>query len=169
MTEDRADGTPQGITADAGGPSPFRFRVPVPVRFRDIDVGAHAHHSHALAYFEEARWAYWTEVAGRESRAEAVDYILAEARLRYRARILYPDTLSVGVRTVSVGRTHVELDYEIRKGGGEVAVTGSTVLVMYDYAAGGTAPVSASLRERLEGFEQVKLPRRRDPSGRNEV
>ncbi|TVP47340.1 MAG: acyl-CoA thioesterase [Gemmatimonadales bacterium] len=169
MTEDRADGTPQGITADARGPSPFRFRVPVPVRFRDIDVGAHAHHSHALAYFEEARWEYWTRVAKREARADAVDYILAEARLRYRARILYPDTLSVGVRTVSVGRTHVELEYEVRKGGGEIAVTGSTVLVMFDYAAGRPAAVSGALRERLESFEGEKLPRRRDPSGQNEV
>lgn len=169
MTEDRAEDTSEGTTADAGSPSPFRFHVPVPVRFRDIDVGAHAHHSHALAYFEEARWGYWTRVAGREPRAEAVDYILAEARLRFRARIFYPDTLSVGIRSVSVGRTHVELEYEARTGGGEVAVTGSTVLVMYDYTAGRPAPVPEALRERLERFEGVKLPRRRDPSGRNEV
>lgn len=145
-------------------PTPFRFQVPVPVRFQDIDVGAHAHHSHALAYFEEARWRYWTEVAGRDARAEAVDYILAEARLRYRARILHPDTLSVGVRAESVGRKHVELAYEVRTGGGEVAVTGSTILVMYDYAAGRSKPVPDDLRSRLERHEGRLLLRRMDPS-----
>lgn len=169
MTEDPPGGTSQGTTADAREPSPFRFRLAVPVRFRDIDVGAHAHHSHALAYFEEARWGYWTRVAGRDSRAEAVDYILAEARLRYRARILYPDTLSVGVRALSIGRTHVELAYEVRTGDGKVAVTGSTVLLMYDYTASRTTAVPAPLRARLETFEGVTLPRRRDPLGRNEV
>lgn len=145
-------------------PSPFRFRAEVPVRFRDIDVGGHAHHSHALAYFEEARWRYWTDVAGREARAEAVDYILAEARLRYRARILHPDILSVGVRAESVGRTHVELAYEVRTGRDEVAVTGSTILVMYDYAAGRSKPVPDDLRVRLERHEGRPLPRRTDPS-----
>jgi acyl-CoA thioester hydrolase len=155
---------PEATTGEGEAPTPYLFRVEVPVRFRDIDVGAHAHHSHALAYFEEARWRYWTEVAGREARAEGVDYILAEACLRYRARILYPDSLSVGVRAESVGRTHVELAYEIRTGQDQVAVTGSTILVMYDYVVGRTMPVPADLRTRLERHEGRTLPRRMDPS-----
>jgi acyl-CoA thioester hydrolase len=150
-------------TEPSSAPS-FRFRRTVPVRFRDIDVGGHAHHSHALAYFEEARWAFWIEVAGRPAEADAVDYILAEARVRYHARILYPDTLSVGVQAVAVGRKRVELAYEARSGEGDVVLTGSTVLVLYDYAAGKSVAVPESLRRRLEEHEGRELPRRRDPS-----
>jgi acyl-CoA thioester hydrolase len=145
--------------------APFRFRCPVAVRFSDIDVGGHAHHSHALAYFEEARWRYWTEVAGAPPTLDSVDYILAEARIRYRARVLFPDTLSVGVRAGSVGRTHVELFYEARNGAGVVVLEGETVLVLYDYAQGVPRGVSAEVRARLEAHEARPLPRRRDPRG----
>jgi acyl-CoA thioester hydrolase len=140
--------------------SPFRFVHPVPVRFRDIDVGGHAHHSTPLMYIEEARWAYWKEVAGRDG-IESVDYILAEARLRYRQRVLYPGIVKVGVRVVSLGRKHFEMDYEVRDAGGELLVSASTVQVMYDYRAGTSISVPDELRARLEAFEGAPLPRRR--------
>jgi acyl-CoA thioester hydrolase len=146
-------------------PDAFHFHVDVPVRFRDIDVGGHAHHSHALAYFEEARWAFWTRVGGRPPEPEGVDYILAEARVRYHARVLYPGTLRVGVRPAAVGRKRVELDYEARDAGGELLLSGSTVLVRYDYAAGVSVPVDDDLRKRLEAHAGGVLPRRRDPFG----
>jgi acyl-CoA thioester hydrolase len=155
--------TPEPANEPSTASARFRFHRAVPLRFRDIDVGGHAHHSHALAYFEEARWGYWTEVAGRPAAADEVDYILAEARVRYHARVLYPDTLSVGVRAAAVGRKRVELDYEARSGRGEVVLTGSTVLVLYDYATGRSVAVPEALRRRLEDHEGSELPRRRDP------
>jgi YbgC/YbaW family acyl-CoA thioester hydrolase len=132
----------------------------VEVRFRDVDVGGHAHHSQALIYMEEARWAYWAEVAGREG-VEAVDYILAEARIRFHRRVLYPDTLSVRVRVASVGRKHFEMEYEVRSGREELLVSGWTTQVMYDYEGGTSARVPEELRTRLEAFEGRALPTRR--------
>ncbi len=147
-------------------PSPaFRFHHPVPVRFRDIDVGGHAHHSTPLLYIEEARWAYWKEVAGREG-IESVDYIMAEARLRYHRRVLYPGRAEVGVRVSSVGRKHFEMDYEVRDAEGELLVTATTVQVMYDYREGVSMAVPQELRDRLESFEGGALPRRREGGGR---
>lgn len=52
------------------------------------------HHSHALVYFEEARAAYWGQVVSRAGLDE-IDYILAEATIRFHARVLYPETLTV--------------------------------------------------------------------------
>ncbi len=144
----------------------FRFVHPVTVRFRDIDVGGHAHHSTPLMYIEEARWAYWKEVAGRDG-IESVDYIMAEARLRYHQRVLYPGVVQVGVRVVSLGRKHFEMDYEVQDASGGLLVSASTVQVMFDYRAGASISVPDELRERLETFEGVPLPRRRgqEPSG----
>lgn len=142
----------------------FRFHHRVAVRFRDIDVGGHAHHSEALIYIEEARWAYWEKVAGRRG-IDEVDYILAEARLRYHQRVLYPGALDVAVRVESVGRRHFEMSYEVRDASGELLVSAVTVQVMYDYAAGASAPVPDELRERLERFEGRELPRRRGAGG----
>lgn len=135
----------------------FRFVHPVPVRFKDIDIGGHAHHSHALVYFEEARAAYWREVAGRPS-VEDVDYILAEAEIRYHRRILYPDVLRVGVRVTVLGKKHFVMEYRALSGGGEPVLSGRSTQVMYDYARGATARMPSELRERIERFEGGRTP-----------
>ncbi len=137
----------------------FRFQHPVQVRFQDIDAGGHAHHSKALCYFEEARAAYWREVAGRKT-PEEVDYILAEARIRYHARVLYPGRLTVGTRVSVLAKKHFVMEYEVRSGEGQLLVSGNTVQVMYDYAAGASRRVSPELAERIRAFEGP-LPARR--------
>jgi len=133
----------------------FRFLHPVDVRFKDIDIGGHAHHSHALVYFEEARGAYWREVAGRGSIHE-VDYILAEARIRYHARVLYPARLQVGVRVGVLGKKHFEMEYEARGAHGDKLISGTSVQVMYDYREGRTARLPEELRERIRAFEGME-------------
>jgi acyl-CoA thioester hydrolase len=131
---------------------PFRFRQPVEVRFKDIDIGGHAHHSHALVYFEEARWAYWREVVGR-SGPDAIDYILAEATLKWHRRVLWPAVLDVAVRISLVGRKHFVMDYVVSSPADEVLVSGSTTQVMYDYAAHASKRLPDDLRDRLERFD----------------
>ena len=137
----------------------FRFQHPVEVRFQDIDVGGHAHHSKALCYFEEARAAYWREVAGRGA-PEAVNYILAEARVRYHARVLYPARLTVATRISVLGKKHFVMEYEVRSEEGRPLISGSTVQIMYDYAAGTSQRISSDLAERIRAFEGP-LPARR--------
>lgn len=141
--------------------SEFSFEHRVAVRFADVDVGGHAHHSRALIYFEEARAAYWREVAGPYT-AEEVDYILAEATARFHARILWPDTLTVGVRMSVMGKKHFEMEYEVRSGEGEALVSGSTVQVMYDYQAGESVRIPQGIRSAVEALEGGPLPRRRN-------
>lgn len=142
-------------------PLPYRFRHAVDVRFKDVDIGGHAHHSHALVYMEEARAAYWREVVGRPG-LEDIDYILAEARVRYRARVLYPQRLEVAVRVSRLSRRRFDMEYEVRGAGGEVLVEGSTVQVMYDYRKGVSKAVPDDVRtamEKLDGpFGRGGLP-----------
>lgn len=130
----------------------FRFRHPVEVRFRDIDIGGHAHHSQSLVYFEEARAAYWRDVVGQPD-IEDIDYILAEAEVRFHRRVLYPQRLSVGVRVSLLGKKHFVMMYEARSDEGERLISGRTVQVMYDYDAGGTKRISAEVRARIEAFD----------------
>ena len=131
---------------------PFRFHHPVEVRFKDVDAGGHAHHSHALVYFEEARCAYWREVAGRTD-PHAIDYILAEATVRWHQRVLWPARLDVAARVSLLGRKHFVMDYVVSSPGGEKLVSGSTTLVMYDYASTASRRIPDDLRERLEAFD----------------
>jgi acyl-CoA thioester hydrolase len=136
------------VEANAG----FKFRHPVEVRFKDIDLGGHAHHSHALVYFEEARWAYWKAVLGRSLPTE-VDYILAEATIRYHRRVFWPMTLAVGVRVARLGKKHFEMAYDVLSPAGERLISGTTVQVWYDYAAAQSARIPAEVADVIRGWE----------------
>jgi len=103
-------------------------------------------------YFEEARWAYWREVVGR-GRLEDVDYVLAEARIRWHRRVLWPQTVTVGVRVSRLGRKHFDLEYEVSSEDGERLVSGVTTQVMYDYEEGRSKPLDEVLRRKLEDFD----------------
>jgi acyl-CoA thioester hydrolase len=133
-------------------PDAFRFQHPVVVRFRDIDVGGHAHHADALIYFEEARAAYWREVVGREGLAD-IDYIMAEAQVRFHARVLWPQTVSVGVRVSRLGKKHFEMEYEVRGEDGVRLQSGRTVQVMYDYHRGAAMRMPDPVRAAIESWE----------------
>jgi YbgC/YbaW family acyl-CoA thioester hydrolase len=132
--------------------SEIRFHHDVEVRFKDVDVGGHAHHSHALVYMEEARAAYWRDVARRPELSD-VDYILAEARVRYHSRILYPQRLRVGVRTSVLGKRHFEMEYEVRGASGDLLASGSTTQVMYDYGKGEAMSIPAEIRDAVDAFD----------------
>ena len=130
----------------------FRFHHPVPVRFRDIDVGGHAHHSEALMYFEEARAAYWDQVAGQGG-LKGVNYILAEAEVRWHHRVLWPQTLQVGVRVSRLGKKHFEMAYEVLGEDGARLQSGRTVQVMYDYAAMAATRIPDEVRAAIEALD----------------
>lgn len=130
----------------------FRFRHPVAVRFCDIDIGGHAHHAQALVYFEEARAAYWRQVVGRAG-LDDIDYIMAEARVRWHQRVLWPQELSVGVRVSRLGRKHFEMEYEVCAPDGARLQSGQSTQVMYDYAAGATKPLPDAVRAAMEALD----------------
>lgn len=133
-------------------PSDYRFHHPVEVRFKDIDIGGHAHHSHALVYFEEARAAYWRDVVGREGLV-GVDYILAEATIRWHRRVLWPARLDVGVRVALLARRHFVMEYAVASPDGERLLSGSTVQVMYDYATGASKRLPEDVRAAVEAWD----------------
>jgi acyl-CoA thioester hydrolase len=128
----------------------FRFRHAVEVRFKDIDLGGHAHHSQALVYFEEARTAYWREVVGG---LEPIDYVLVEASVRYHSRVLWPQTLDVGVRVSKLGKKHFVMEFVVRSGDGERLVSGNTVQIMYDYDVASTTRIPESVRVSIEAWD----------------
>ena len=136
-------------------PSDFTFWHPVLVRFKDIDIGGHSHHSNALVYFEEARAAYWREVVGKGDIGE-VDFILAEARVRYHQRVLYPLSLSVGVRVSFLGKKHFIMEYLVLGDQESELLSGETTMVMFDYGSGQTKRVPPEVRAAVEAKEGLE-------------
>ena len=138
--------------------SAFKFTRKVDVRFVDLDSMGHAHHTLPIIYFEEARAAYWREVAGRATVKE-IDYVIAEVRVQYKQRVLYPGTLTVGTAVVHVGNASFVMRYELLDEEGTVLATGESVQVMYDYEHSRSMRVPADVRERIERFEGIAAER----------
>lgn len=136
------------------GQHPFRY--PVEVRFRDVDLMGHAHHSLPLIYFEEARAAYWREIVGHDEITD-IDYILAEATVRYHARIRFPARLIVEARVTRLGGKSFAMAYELRSDAGDRLASGSTTQVMYDYGAARPKPIPHEVRQRIEAYEGTDI------------
>jgi acyl-CoA thioester hydrolase len=130
----------------------FRFRHRVSVRFQDIDAAGHAHHSKPLIYFEEARWAYWRHVVGPVG-VDDPRYVLAEFRVRYHDRVLYPDELQVGVRVTKLGKKHFVIEYVAWSEDGRPLASAESVQVMYDYETTSSIPIPDDVRVAISGWE----------------
>ncbi len=141
-----------GGDAAAIAPGLFRFRHPVEVRFRDLDPMGHVHHAVPLFYFEEARAAYWRDVAGQGGLA-GIGYIMAQVGVRFHARIHFPQRLEVLARVSRLGAKSWGMQYQLRGSGGELLASGESTQVMYDYGSGATTAIPDEIRGRIRRFE----------------
>ncbi|MBX6365767.1 MAG: acyl-CoA thioesterase [Gemmatimonadetes bacterium] len=132
----------------ASGGDAFPYHHRVELRFRDLDPMGHAHHSLPLIYFEEARAAAWRELVGPS--LDDIGYVMRAVTVEYHARIRYPAVLDVGVRLARLGERSWTLEYELRDAAGVLLASGSTVQVMYDYAASRSVAIPAAVRGALE-------------------
>lgn len=130
----------------------MRFHVRVPVRFSDLDVMGHVHHTIPLLYLEEARAAYWREVAGRQL-VEEIDYVMGEVTVRYHRSIGYPGMVDVGVRVAELGGKSFRMEFEIRDAAGELLVNGATTQVLFDYDTRASIAIPDELRARITAYE----------------
>jgi acyl-CoA thioester hydrolase len=132
--------------------SDLKFKHRVTVRFSDLDSMGHAHHTLPLVYFEEARAAYWRDVAGRPSVGD-IDYVLADVHVQFKQRILYPANLVVRAGVVNVGNASFVMQYELVDEEGGLLATGETTQVMFDYTTNRSKPLPADVRARIERHE----------------
>lgn len=129
--------------------SAYRFRFPVEVRFRDLDALGHVNNAVYLTYLESARLAWWLEISGRTDLA-GLDMILARVEVDYRSPASYGETLEVGVRCASLGRSSFVLESAItERRTGRLVAEARKVLVHYDYQAGRSQPLPQELRQRI--------------------
>jgi acyl-CoA thioester hydrolase len=129
--------------------SRFLFTRRMNVRFSDMDAMAHVNNAVFLTYFEEARMAYWMHVMGRTDLA-GMNMILARAEVDFRAPLVAPQTIEVGVGCTSIGRTSFVLEQDMHETDtGRLVAEARKVLVHYDYAALRAIPISEEMRRMI--------------------
>ena len=146
----------------------FRYEHPIEVRFVDTDAFGHINNAVYLTYFEAARAGYYAEVAGMPfgtgPHAAERTFVVAEARIAFRAPAFFGEKLLVGCRFTWTSRSSFELEYRVRAEKSAVAparvvADGRTVQVMFDLERNRVMRVPADLLESFEKYEGHPIPR----------
>lgn len=137
----------------------FRHRMSLEVRFRDIDALRHVNNASFFTYLEEARVHYFIDLLHAEA-FERLPLILAAARIDFRAPILFGELVDIGTRVDWIGNTSISMSHRMTASPDDRLVAeAETILVCYDYEAGGPMPVPDSWRATFTEWEGRDLTR----------
>lgn len=135
----------------------FRYAKRVEVRFRDCDALGHVNNAVYATFFEVARFGYWREALAYGAE-HPFSFIIARVECNYRAQVVAGELIDVWARVSRVGTTSFTFDYRIvGVNDGRLIADGSSVQVMFDYAAQRSMPVPQELRDRAGRFEGTPL------------
>lgn len=131
--------------------------VEIPVLWGHMDAFNHVNNVMYLRWFESARIVFFeeTDIIGEMERT-GVGPILGRATCDYRIPLTYPDTLTVQTTVTSIGNSSFVMMNRVLSAAhdGAVAAEGEAVIVMVNYAQGGSAPISDAIREHIHRVER---------------
>ena len=94
----------------------FHIKVDIPITWGDMDVLQHVNNAKFFTYFETARIKYFEKAGFIETmKTNSIGPILASISAKFIKPLSYPDTITVGVRVISIEPTEFVMGYIIAK------------------------------------------------------
>lgn len=132
---------------DLARPESYRFWWEERVRFNDLDALGHVNNNAIGVYFEQARIALLMEAGGFRD-GDAWTVVLARSLIEFKAELLYPNTVRIGVRGLRLGTSSMTIGVGIFLGDRCIA-TQEAVCVIVDKATHRPTPLPEPLRAAL--------------------
>ncbi len=135
--------------------APYPARVEYPVAWGDMDAFGHVNNVVHIRWLENGRVSY-LESAGitRILSTQGVGPILATIHCRYKAPVVYPDSVVIGTRVSELGEDHLTFDHRIvSRALRTVVAEGYGQMVSYDYVQRRRAPFPPEVRAAIEALE----------------
>lgn len=129
----------------------FRFVVDVPLRWVDVDSEGVVNNAVYLSLVEHARFLYFEELGLLQQ--HRVEFLLAEATVRFKNPGRLGMRTEVAVRTTELGTTSFRMEYEV-KSGDLLLATVSAVLVFVD-GQKRPRPIPDPVRDAITVFEDL--------------
>ena len=125
--------------------------VEIPVAWGDMDAFKHVNNTYYFKYFETARTRYLESVNILEFMNNyAMGPILGGTSAKFLAPVTYPDTLSVGIRTIKAAGGRMVNEYAIWSQEQSRLVTkGESTMVFYDYKQKQKCDLPEELMKRI--------------------
>jgi len=129
--------------------------IDIPVAWGEQDAFGHLNNVVYFRYFENVRMYYLERIGVLRSLEEVrVGVILASTTCDFHKPVLWPATLHVRTGCSRIGNTSFILEYRITDQSGDLVATGSSVQVMYDYAAAGKVTLPETVRTAIEALQR---------------
>ncbi len=132
---------------DLTRPESYRFWCEERVRFNDLDALGHVNNNAIGVYFEQARIALLVAAGGFRD-ADGWTVVLARSLIEFKAELLYPNTVRVGVRGLRLGTSSMTIGVGIFLGDRCIA-TQEAVCVIVDKVTHRPTPLPEPLRAAL--------------------
>ena len=147
-------------------PERYPVSIDVPVAWGEMDAFAHVNNTVFVRWIESARIVYFDRVGMLERmRQDGVGPIQARTEIDYLRPVVWPDRVRVEVSVTRIGGKSFVMTYRIWSEAQEAEVArAETVIVMFDYRANRSVPVSDELRRRIEALEASATGERTEPS-----
>ncbi len=131
--------------------------IEVPVAWGEMDSFKHVNNVHYFRYFESARTKYVEELKILDFMNDyAKGPILAETSAKFLAPVSYPDTLSIGIRSIQAKGGKLVQEYAIWSHQQSRLVTkGESTMLFFDYKAGKTCDIPTELAQRMVKLEPL--------------
>ncbi len=129
--------------------------VEIPVAWGEMDAFQHVNNVAYFRYFESARIVYSEKLGLHEHKERTgIGPILGSTSCKYKLPLTYPDTISVGAKTITIEEDRFTMRYVVvshrhRK----IAAEGEGVVVMYDYKKKKKTAIPDAIRQRLLDLE----------------
>jgi acyl-CoA thioester hydrolase len=139
----------------------FPVVIEIPVAWGDMDAMGHVNNTVYFRYFESGRIAYFRQLGFVISVDQAgVGPILGAINCQFKYPVTFPDTVSVGVRTVRLEDDrfvveHCVVSHTARR----VAAIGEGVIVAYDYRARKKARLPDEIKRKIQELEDLVAKR----------
>ena len=147
----------EAVGQDAGGQvvAPWPVALDVPLAWGEMDAFGHVNNTVYFRWFESARMSYFERLAWPAVQSDTgIGPILHSTQARFRAPLVWPDTVTVATRVSAVESDRFTMLYEVRSRNlGRIAAEGSGLIVAFDYRSLAKAALPEVVRERLARLE----------------
>jgi len=133
----------------------YPVHIELPILWGHMDAFEHVNNIMFFRFFESARIAYFEEINFLEMmKKKGIGPILAATSCKYISPITYPDTITIGAKTVSLEVDRFDMRYIIvSKQQENVAAMGEANVVCYDYNLRKKVNLPEDIRENILQLE----------------
>lgn len=131
----------------------------VPLAWGEMDAFGHVNNAVYFRWFESARMSYFERLGWPElQRQTGVGPILHSTQARFRAPLVWPDTVTVATRVSEISDDRFTMLYEVRSRAlGRLAAEGSGLIVAFDYRRLAKVALPEVIRRRIAEVEDPAL------------